>query len=302
MESIKFQNIYTVNYNNYCKGFYLLGGKVLNNYICETCGVQYESSSEAPIRCKICEEDRQYISSKGQTWTTLESMIECGAYNNAINLEEKGLYSVNTIPSFGIGQTAYLIQDKSINLMWDCITYLDQATIEKINDLGGIDAIVLSHPHYYSSQVEWAETFDAPIYIHEDDREWVTRPSEKIVFWSGDSLELRKGVILQRIGGHFKGGTVLEWKNGNNQQGVIMTGDIIRVVADRQWVSFMYSYPNFIPLPSATVERIASKLNQIKFDRLYDAFHRVIKEEADQRVQKSAARYINALNGTLFNT
>jgi glyoxylase-like metal-dependent hydrolase (beta-lactamase superfamily II) len=274
----------------------------LNNYICVTCGVQYASSTQEPSECIICEEERQYVSSKGQSWTTLETMIEGGTYKNLVNLEEDGLYSIITTPGFGIGQTAYLVQNKGFNLLWDCITYIDQETIKTINELGGIDAIALSHPHYYSSQVEWAETFDAPIYIHEDDREWITRKSEKIVFWSGETLELNESVILQRIGGHFKGGTVLEWKNGNRQNGILLCGDIVRVVADQDWVSFMYSYPNFIPLPSVTVERISKRMNELKFTRLYDAFHRVIREEAAHRVQRSAHRYIEAINGKLFNT
>lgn len=274
----------------------------LNHYICETCGVQYECSNEVPEECMICGEERQYISSNGQTWTTLDKMIEEGAYKNTILVEEEHLYSINTNPGFGIGQTAYLIKEKQFNLLWDCITYLDQTTIRHIEDLGGIDAIALSHPHYYSSQVEWAEAFNSRIYIHEDDREWVTRPSEHIIFWSGESFELQEGIILQRIGGHFKGGTILEWKNGNSQKGVLLTGDIIRVVADREWVSFMYSYPNFIPLPSNNVERISRRIKECKFDKLYDAFNRVIKEEAKHRVQKSASRYIEAVNGTLFTT
>lgn len=275
---------------------------ILDKFICKTCGVQYENSFEKPKECIICGEERQFISSNGQRWTTLESMIKNGIYKNTINIEEEGLYSLNTSPSFGIGQTAYYIQDKNFNLLWDCISYIDEKTIREIEGLGGIDGIALSHPHYYSSQVEWAEAFNAPIYIHEDDKEWVMRPSERIIFWSGESLELKEGIILHRIGGHFKGGTVLEWKNGGNQSGILMTGDIIRVVADRPWVSFMYSYPNFIPLPEATVERISIRVKELKFARLYDAFHRVIKEEAKQNVQKSATRYIEALNGTLFNT
>lgn len=130
----------------------------------------------------------------------------------------------------------------------------------------------------------------------------VTRPSDKIVFWSGESLELAAGMLLHRIGGHFKGATILEWSEGHAQKGILLTGDIVRVTADRHWASFMYSYPNFIPLPASTVERMALRLTEIKFDRLYDAFHRIIKEEADIKVQKSAKRYIDALNGRLFNT
>lgn len=108
-------------------------------------------------------------------------------------------------PEFGIGQSAYLIQEPGFNLLWDCITYLDQRTIENIERMGGVQAIALSHPHYYAAQTEWAEMFDAPIYIHEDDKQWVQRPSSRIVFWSGDSLKLSSGLTLHRLGGHFKG-------------------------------------------------------------------------------------------------
>ncbi|MDR7074220.1 hypothetical protein [Fictibacillus barbaricus] len=274
----------------------------MNHYICETCGVQYENSNEVPVQCLICEEQRQYVNPNGQTWTTLETMTKIGLYKNSINLEEDGLYGIKTSPSFGSGQTAYLVQEKNFNLMWDCITYIDQDTITKIRELGGIDAIALSHPHYFSSQIEWAEAFDALVYIHEDDKEWVTRQSDKIVFWSGESLELQEGVNLQRIGGHFKGGTVLEWKNGNNQNGILMVGDIMRVVADQQMVSFMYSYDNYIPLPSTTVERIASRINTFTFNRLYDAFKSVIKAEAKSCVLQSANIYAEAVNGKLFTS
>ncbi|MEQ2527963.1 hypothetical protein EKG37_18885 [Robertmurraya yapensis] len=273
----------------------------MNYHICATCGVQYEGSTESPEQCTICNEERQYVNPNGQSWTTLGEMSKNG-YKNNLNLEETGLYSLKTTPDFGIGQTAYIVQSEGFNMMWDCITYIDEATIKRIEDLGGLQAIALSHPHYYSTQVEWAEIFNAPIYIHEDDKEWVTRRSDKIIFWSGESLELDKGKVIHRLGGHFKGGSVLEWKDGNEQKGILLSGDIIQVVADREWVSFMYSYPNLIPLPVSKVQEIAKRVNELKFDRLYNAFHRIVKEDAKNAVQKSAARYIAALNGTLFNT
>ncbi|MFD1032607.1 MBL fold metallo-hydrolase [Metaplanococcus flavidus] len=274
----------------------------MKNFICNTCGVQVGSSAAAPEKCLICNEERQYVNPTGQTWTTLEEMIQSQIYKNNIAPEEEGLFNISTAPGFAIGQTAYLVQEKNFNLLWDCITYIDSITIGEIKKLGGIDAIALSHPHYYSTQVEWAEAFDAKIYIHEDDKEWVTRPSDRIIFWSGESLELTSNMILHRIGGHFKGATITEWKAGNARKGVLLTGDIMRVVADRRWVSFMYSYPNFIPLPASTVERMAGQLDEITFNRIYDAFHRIIKEDAGAAVQRSAMRYIDALNGKLFNT
>ncbi|MBT2639870.1 MBL fold metallo-hydrolase [Bacillus sp. ISL-39] len=269
----------------------------MNHYICNTCGVQYPYSAHAPETCSICADERQYIHPDGQSWTTLQQLVDSGEYENTIVKEEEGLYSITTTPSFAIGQTAYLVRNEGFNLLWDCITYLDEETENEIHALGGIDAIALSHPHYYSTQVEWAERFGASIYIHEADRQWVTRPSDRIIFWSGDSLELDEGVTLYRLGGHFNGGSVLYWENDVNKQGVLLTGDIIQIVADRQWVSFMYSYPNLIPLPANKVQEMAAKVAVLHFDRLYNAFHRVIKEDAHQSVQNSAKRYIEALEG-----
>lgn len=275
---------------------------ILNYYICETCGVQYGQSKEEPHHCKICEDDRQYISENGQKWTTLEELTASGEYNNQFNVEEEGLFSIKTSPDFAIGQAAYYIQGENFKMLWDCITYLDETTITLINELGGIDAIALSHPHYYSTQVEWAEAFNAPIYIHEDDREWVTRPSERIVFWAGETHELHEGFVLHRVGGHFKGATVLEWKKGDHGNGVLLVGDSFQVADDQDWVSFMYSYPNFLPLPADTVQRIADQVKEIRFEKIYDAFLKGVQENASQSVQKSAQRHIKALKGELFDT
>jgi len=195
--------------------------------MCTTCGTQYNSCS-IPEKCLICNDERQYINPDGQSWTTLKRMVQQGDYKNSITFEESGLYSIKTIPKFAIGQTAYIIHQNNFRLLWDCISYLDKATIQEIKEMGGLNAIALSHPHYYSSQVEWAETFDIPIYIHMDDRSWVMRPSDQIIFWSGESIEVYPGLTLYRLGGHFKGASVLEWKDGNEGIGVLLTGDVIR--------------------------------------------------------------------------
>ncbi|MDR6124448.1 hypothetical protein QFZ87_004045 [Bacillus sp. SLBN-46] len=274
----------------------------MNKFVCTTCGTQYPDSSRPPSSCMICEEERQYVNPNGQAWTTIEKLIESQKYKNKILLEEENLYSITTSPSFGIGQTAYFIKGNDFNVLWDCITYLDERTIEEIHQMGGINAIALSHPHYYSAQIEWAKVFDVPIYIHEDDKEWIVNPSDHIILWSGEKLVLHEGMTIYRLGGHFKGGAVLHWEDGNEGNGVLLTGDIIQVVADRKWVSFMYSYPNLIPLPAKTVREMAEKVKPLSFNRIYNAFHKIVKEDANQSVQLSANRYIRAVQGELFQT
>ena len=112
--------------------------------------------------------------------------------------------------------------------------------------------------------VEWSRAFGgAPIYLHADDRQWVMRPDPAIVFWEGDTLELGPGLTLLRLGGHFAGAQVLHWAGGADGRGVLLAGDILQVVQDRRFVSFMYSYPNYIPLPAATVRRMLALLEPL---------------------------------------
>lgn len=94
----------------------------------------------------------------------------------------------------------------------------------------------------------------------------------------------------------------MHWPNGNDGKGLLLTGDIIQVVADQNWVSFMYSYPNLIPLPADKVADIASRVEPLAFNRIYNAFHKIVRENANEAVQRSARRYIDALEGKHFTT
>ncbi len=137
-------------------------------YLCVTCGTQFPESLKPPDHCAICEDERQYVGPDGQDWTTLERLRT--THKNTIKQEEENLYSINTMPKFGIGQRAFLIQTPRGNLLWDCVGLIDDATISRIKELGGIAEIAISHPHYYTSMVEWSRAFgDPPIHIHEAD-------------------------------------------------------------------------------------------------------------------------------------
>ena len=124
----------------------------------------------------------------------------------------------------------------------------------------------------------------------------VMRRDPAIEFWQGETRPLWAGLTLIRGGGHFAGGTILHWPAGANGRGVLLTGDIINVVSDRRFVSFMYSYPNLIPLPARKVEQMVAAVEPFAFDRIYGAWWgRVVKEDAKTAVSRSAARYIQAL-------
>lgn len=267
----------------------------MGNYICVTCGVQHGATERPPDRCLICEDERQYVNWKGQTWTMLSELRE--SHHNVVKQAEPGLTEVGTEPVFAIGQRALLVQAPGGNVLWDCISLIDEATTNSIRSLGGIAAIAISHPHFYSSMVEWSKAFDnAPIYLHAADCEWVMPPDPAIKFWEGEAHALGEGITLIRGGGHFEGSTVLHWAHGAEGRGVLLTGDTITVVPDRRYVSFMRSYPNIIPLPPAAIKRIQEAVAPLRYDRIYGGwFDRVVKSNAREAVERSAARYLHAI-------
>ncbi len=265
-------------------------------YICQTCGVEYAESAAPPGVCLLCEDERQYVGWDGQQWTTLDALRR--THRNELVTMEPRLARVGTEPSFGIGQQAFLVQTTAGNVLWDCVTLIDAPTVEAIEALGGIRAIAVSHPHYYSTIVEWSRAFGgAPVYLHAADREWVTRPDEAIVFWEGERKPLWAGLTLIRGGGHFEGGAMLHWPDGAGGKGVLLAGDIIQVVHDRRWVSFMYSYPNYIPLSAEAVKRVAASVEPFGFDRIYSPWPgRVVDRDGKAAVERSLDRYLRALH------
>jgi len=256
-------------------------------WICETCGVQHPETDEPPDGCEICLDERQYVGEDGQRWTTLG---ELRAERRAEIRDEHGLLGICCEPEFGIGQRALLVD----NVLWDCTPLLD-GMAEVVMERGGLRAIAIDHPHFQSTAVEWSRAFGGvPIYAHADDRKWVMRPDASWQLWDGEELDLGGGLTLLRLGGHFDRGFVLHWAEGN----ALLGGDIVVPVADRRWVSFMYSYPNRIPLSAAAVRRIAEKLEPLEFDRLYGGFWgQIVESDANNAVRRSAERYIAAIEG-----
>lgn len=270
----------------------------MSAWICSTCGVQAAETGAPPAVCAICADERQYVGWEGQHWVTMEEL--CATHSNVVEEEEPGLVGIRTEAAFAIGQRALLVCGGAGNLLWDCISLLDRQSLEAVERLGGVDAICISHPHFLGSCVEWSRAFGgAPIWVHAFDSRWVARRAPEIHFWDGDEAEPVDGLSLVRLGGHFPGSSVLLWPQGAEGRGVLLSGDTVQVVPDRRWVSFMYSYPNLIPLPASEVGRIAARLATLRFDRIYGAWPgRCVRSEAQDVLARSARRYQKAAQGS----
>ncbi|MEC3979855.1 MBL fold metallo-hydrolase [Amycolatopsis sp. H20-H5] len=258
--------------------------------LCLTCGTQY--SAPRPD-CPVCEDERQYVPAEGQRWTDLET-LRASDLTSRIEDLGPGVTGIGTEPRFAIGERALLIKGEEGNFLWDCVAYLDDEVIARVRELGGIDGIAISHPHYYTTMVDWAHAFDAPIYLHENDQRWIGRPDPSIKLWSGTTLDVAPGMRLINLGVHFAGGTVLHWAGGENGRGAVLSGDILQVIPDRRFVGFMYSYPNLIPERPEIVRRAAELLEPYEFEAIYGAWwDAIIREDGHDIVQRSAKRYLS---------
>jgi glyoxylase-like metal-dependent hydrolase (beta-lactamase superfamily II) len=261
-------------------------------FICATCGTQFAASAAPPERCPICEDPRQYVPADGQRWTTLEELR--GEHQNRFAPQGE-LTGILTEPHFAIGQRALLVPCGQRRFLWDCVALLDDASADEVQRHGGLHGIAVSHPHYYTTMVEWAHRFDCPVYLHADDARWIMRPDESIELWRGDSLALGEGLTLVRCGGHFPGATVLHWAQGAGGRGTLLVGDVVAPVADRRYVTFMWSYPNYLPLPAQEIRRIGRALAPLRYEVLHGAFWGLERTDAKAMVERSLARYVRIL-------
>jgi hypothetical protein len=264
-------------------------------FICTTCGSQFADSAAPPGCCQICMDERQYVGWDGQAWTRLEELRQ--RHRLRFEKEGEGVTGVGIEPHFAIGQRALLVQTASGNILWDCVALIDDEAVSRITAMGGLEAIAISHPHYYTVMVEWSEAFGGvPIYLHEADRQWVMRPHRSIAHWSGDTVGIAPGVTLVRCGGHFPGGTVMHWAEGAGGGGALFAGDVIQVCQDRNAVSFMYSFPNYIPLNATAVSHIAASVRPYRFEPIFGAFARRNVAAGGRGVlERSLARYLKAI-------
>jgi glyoxylase-like metal-dependent hydrolase (beta-lactamase superfamily II) len=176
-----------------------------------------------------------------------------------------GVISICTQPQVAIGQRALLLCTEAGNVLWDCITYLDDETIQRVKDLGGIAAIIISHPHYYSTGLHWAAAFGCKVYVSAEDKEWLVREGPEHVFWKEPRIELLGGRFIGvKVGGHFPGSSVLLWKSEKK----LFVADSITVIPsgvyhidrpqDTASFTFMWSYPNIVSHALRGTDRNAS--------------------------------------------
>ncbi|KAI0389633.1 beta-lactamase-like protein [Xylariaceae sp. FL0594] len=258
--------------------------------VCTACGTQFPTNDRQKARtCYICDDPRQFTPPAGQSFTTLAQLKSQGYKNTftPITADPDTLVSIQTQPKFAIGQRAFLVRTPQGNVLFDCITFLDDETVAKIKSLGGLKAIVISHPHYYSAHLHWARTFDCPVYLSDEDQGWLAqreRAGRHQLFLREQTTDLF-GTTVLKLGGHFPGSLVLLYDkrlliadtlvttpSGLGSYEADALGNPRETPPGLNTFAFMWSIPNMIPLGPRDIERMWAILKQHEFASTHGAF------------------------------
>lgn len=254
--------------------------------VCVTCGTQFPTADRSKVKtCHICDDPRQFVPPSGQSFSTLEELGKTHRNEFTPCPADPRLTFISSTPKLAIGQRAILIQTPEGNILWDCISLLDEETISRIQALGGLRAMVISHPHFYSTHVQWARAFKCPVYLSAEDARWATMASAHQIPLASTETEVVSGVKAIKLGGHFPGSMVLLFDGrlliadtlmttaaGVGGWEVDATGTSRSKPPGLNSFSFLYSIPNFIPLNLDEMSRMWGILKKYDFRATYGGF------------------------------
>jgi len=116
-----------------------------------------------------------------------------------------GVYRCGYNAESSFGAHSYFVRRAAGNLLVDAPRYVGKL-VRKLEELGGVGDILLSHRDDVADASRYASRFKARVWIHEDDRR--AAPFATDVLKGGDPVEIRTGLIAIPVPGHTRGSVV----------------------------------------------------------------------------------------------
>jgi len=228
--------------------------------------------------------------------------------------EDDHIIRILTDPGVAISQTPIILRTPRGLAIWDCSAFLHPSTASEILAMTSPEqpllGIFISHPHFYGSSLTWARALGCSIYVHERDRDWWLREDNheegRVVWWKGGKLDIMEGLSVIRCGGHFDGSCVMHFDRSSRKSdatddasksrrtgGVVLCSDTFGIAPDRRTITFLWSYPNMLPLPPQEVTNIWNALRPFQFEDAYSAWPGTQTiGEARKKVLAGARRFV----------
>ncbi|MCS3633999.1 YcaO-like protein with predicted kinase domain [Salinibacter ruber] len=235
----------------------------LSHYCTEHSGF-WQKRPSPPESCPVCEDYRHPLPPDGYEFLTP------GEVDDHVSVDWTevlpGITMFWTEPQIGVGSRGFLVEHPNGNIAFEGATWYDDAALDHIESLGGIQYLSASHAHVYGALWRLSERFSPETVIQEAELPYAQAFP---VTWPFDGrAELTAGATLHHTGGHTPGHAVLHLEDRR----LLFCGDALKYtldeypVGDAVSISTHRAYDAHIPLTHADIRQYRDLMEPLDFD------------------------------------
>lgn len=240
----------------------------LKPYACANCG-HWQRYFAAPPDCPVCTDTRNDLPEDGWRFLPVEEvrpMLQ-GHWRQL----DRDMVAFSTTPPLGLNGTGWLLLHPEGNVAFEAAPFYTDDMLAEIDRLGGIRVLAASHVHGYGALWQLQDAFKPEVLAIQKEDLWLTKAFR--VTWPYDeALELRPGLTLHHVGGHYEGQAVLH----DATRRILFCGDAFKVDQDKAGrstaVSTHKAFHKSIPLTPAEIRRYRVVIAGLDFDTVCTPF------------------------------
>jgi hypothetical protein len=240
----------------------------LQPYACANCG-HWQRYFAPPPDCPVCTDTRNDLPEDGWRFLTVAEVR--GMLRGHWRALDRDMVAFSTSPPLGLNGTGWLLTHPEGNTAFEAAPFYTDDMLEEIRRLGGIRFLASSHVHGYGALWQLQDVFQPEVLAIQKEDLRLTKAFR--VTWPYDeALELRPGLTLHHVGGHYEGQAVLH----DAARRILFCGDAFKVDQDEAGHSLAVSthkaFHKSIPLTPAEVRRYRDVIAPLDFDTVCTPF------------------------------
>ncbi|MFC0409389.1 MBL fold metallo-hydrolase [Roseomonas elaeocarpi] len=240
----------------------------LKPYACGNCGF-WQKYFATPPDCPVCTDTRNDLPEDG--WDFWDEGRVAAHLTGSWRDLGRGLIAFRTAPRFGLDGIGWLLLHEDGNVAFEAAPYYTAPMRDEIRRLGGIRYLSGSHCHGYGALWQLQDVFE-PDFLAIQREDLRMTKAMRVNYPYDDVLELRPGVTLHHVGGHYEGQSVLH----DATRGILFCGDAFKVDQDAAGnnlaVSSHKAFHKDIPLTRREVEKYRDVIGALRFDTICTPF------------------------------
>jgi hypothetical protein len=240
----------------------------LKPYACANCG-HWQRYFAAPPDCPVCTDTRNDLPEDG--WRFLPEAEVRPMLQGYWRRLDRDIVAFSTTPPLGLNGTGWLLLHPEGNIAFEAAPFYTDEMLAEIERLGGIRFLAASHVHGYGALWQLQDVFKPEVLAIQKEDLWLTK-AFRVTWPYDDALELRPGLTLHHVGGHYEGQAVLH----DAHRKILFCGDAFKVDQDAAGhntaVSTHKAFHKSIPLTPAEIRRYRAVIAELDFDTVCTPF------------------------------